>query len=59
MKWLAFIGLFLAVSMVFTSLDMGDENKLSFCAMVNRRLYRQENLDVFCLLKVQSWDNQV
>lgn len=61
MRLLAFIGLLLALPIVSGSpeLDMGDENKLSFCAMVNRRIYRQEKLEYFCLLKVQQWETQV
>ena len=54
-----FVRLSLALSFALALLDMVDENKLSFCAMVNRRIYKQENLETFCLLKVQEWDNQV
>ena len=56
------IGLLLTLSVVSVTpnVDMGDENKLSFCAMlINRRVYKQENLEIFCLLKVQHWENQV
>ena len=62
MTWSAFLGLLLAATMVFTStaLDLVDEHKISYCDMlIKRRVYRDEKLDVFCLLKVQEWDNQV
>ena len=62
MNLLAFLGLLLA-SQVFSMLpevDMDNENKLSFCSMLsNKRIYKQEKLDVFCSLKVQQWDDQV
>ena len=59
MTMLATVGLLLAAGVVLASLDLGDENKMSYCAMlIKRRVYREENLDVFCLLKVQQWDNQ-
>ena len=59
MKLSAFIGLLLALP-ALQEVDMGHENKLSFCSfLINRRIYKQERLDVFCTLKVQEWDNQV
>ena len=60
MKLLAGVGLLLVVPVVLAALDMGDENKLSYCTMlINRRVYREEKLEDFCLLKVQQWDDQV
>ena len=59
MKLSAFIGLLLALP-ALQEVDMGHENKLSFCSfLINRRIYKQEKLDDFCTLKVQEWDNQV
>ena len=54
----AWLGLSL-LAFAANSIDWSSENKMSYCAMlIKRRVYREENLDVFCLLKVQQWDNQ-
>ena len=58
----ATIGLLLAGTIVFAlpDIDFGHEDKMTFCSMlVNRRVYTQEKLDIFCTLKVQEWDSQV
>ncbi len=62
MKLLAIVGLLLValVAPALPDADIGDEHRLSYCSMlVNKRVYKQERLDVFCSLKVQQWDNQV
>ena len=62
MKILAIVGLLLVapVSLVLPDVDMDNEHRLSYCSMlINKRIYKQERLDVFCSLKVQQWDGQV
>ena len=45
MRLSAFIGLLLALP-ALQEVDMGHENKLSFCSfLINRRIYKQERLD--------------
>ena len=43
-----------------SDLDWSTENKLSYCELISkRRIYRQQRLDDFCLLKVQDVESQV
>ena len=62
MKWRVLVGLLLAsfVGSTLPDVDMDNEHKLSYCSMLsNKRIYKQEKLDLFCSLKVQQWDGQV
>ena len=62
MKAWVLLGLLLArlTVLALPDVDMDHEHKLSFCSLlVNKRVYKQERLDIFCSLKVQQWDGQV
>jgi hypothetical protein len=47
-------------SVASKEVNWSHEQKKTFCSMLaNRRVYREENLAVFCTVKVQQWKNQV